>query len=32
MFALIVTPTHDGKLFHNYVVSLLNTIALAPSK
>lgn len=30
MFALIVTPTHDGKLFQNYVVSLLNTITLAP--
>lgn len=24
IFPLIVTPSHDGKFFHNYVVSLLN--------
>ena len=24
IYPLIVTPSHDGKFFHNYVVSLLN--------
>ena len=26
---LICTPSHDGKYFHNYILSLLNTIATA---
>ena len=24
IYPLIVTPSHDGKFFHNYVTSLLN--------
>ncbi len=24
IYPLVVTPSHDGKYFHNYVISLLN--------
>lgn len=30
MFVLIMTPSHDGKYFHNYVQSLLNLLAQLP--
>lgn len=30
MFPLFVTPSHDGKYFHNYVISLLNLTSYAP--
>ena len=26
MFPVIMTPSHDGKYFHNYTVSLLNLV------
>ena len=26
MFPVIMTPSHDGKYFHNYTVSLLNFV------
>ena len=29
MFPVIMTPSHDGKYFHNYVVSLFNLVAEA---
>lgn len=27
MFPVIMTPSHDGKYFHNYTLSLLNLTA-----
>jgi len=29
MFPVIMTPSHDGKYFHNYTVSLLNLVTEA---
>ena len=29
MFPVIMTPSHDGKYFHNYTVSLLNLVSEA---
>ena len=31
MYPVVVTPSHDGKYFHNYVISLLNFSAVARS-
>lgn len=30
--ALVLTPSHDGKYFHNYVVSLVQLVAAAPAR
>lgn len=29
MFPVVMTPSHDGKYFHNYTVSLLNLVSEA---